>query len=330
MHVWDTATLPARDQMPYWADVVCEAFTPLAPTRDRDHLSRSRSRDGLFGWVRSARLSSTNSAEIASCTQRLSHGAAEVRRSPSEEVFVNLQLAGTCRGEQDGRQCVVRPGEFALFDTTHPYTLEFEESGAGRPWHVLSFRIPRDRVIELIPANTRFTARTIADASGPGAVAANMMKTLWATSPDLGPSTRTTLDNACTQVIADALSTFAPSAPLDRAGADDALRVTARRFIVEHLSGGTIPAEAAARHIGVSVRRLHQLFAAEGTTFGSVVRETRLREVARSLTNEADTRPLADIAAAWGFYDGPHLSRLFRERFGCTPSEYRAGHRPAR
>ncbi|AJR18812.1 hypothetical protein KR76_25725 [Pimelobacter simplex] len=48
--------------------------------------------------------------------------------------------------------------------------------------------------------------------------------------------------------------------------------------------------------------------------------------MARSLTNRADTRAIADIAAAWGFYDGPHLSRLFRERFSCTPSEYRASH----
>ncbi|WP_211223881.1 AraC-like ligand-binding domain-containing protein [Pseudonocardia asaccharolytica] len=108
---WTTADHPIKDQLGYWADVVCEAFTPLAPARTRRHLARSRHTDGMRGWVRSAPLSSTSCAEIASCTQLLTHGNTEVHRSPADMVFVNLQLTGTCRGEQDGRQCVVAPGD---------------------------------------------------------------------------------------------------------------------------------------------------------------------------------------------------------------------------
>lgn len=323
---WDTAAHPVGDQLSYWADVVCQAFTPLAPARTREHLTRSNAPAGLYGWVRSARLANTNSAEIASCTQRLTHGATEVRRSPSEEIFVNLQLAGTCRGEQDGRQCLVRPGSFALFDTTRPYVLEFAESTGGEPWRVLSFRIPRDQLLRLLPAPAAVTARPVSGATGSGAVAAAMMTSLWDTHAELSAASRLALDHACSQVLATALGAFEPRRTPGRAGADAALRATIGRYVIERLRFGPVPAEAAAAHAGVSVRKLHQLYAETGATYGAFVRETRLREVARALTDPADARSIAEIAASWGFCDGPHLNRLFRQHFSCTPTAYRFVH----
>ena len=34
---------------------------------------------------------------------------------------------------------------------------------------------------------------------------------------------------------------------------------------------------------------------------------------------------VSEIAFAWGFNDAAHFSRAFRERFGCSPRELRAG-----
>uniref|UniRef100_UPI003F814633 AraC-like ligand-binding domain-containing protein n=1 Tax=Rhodococcus wratislaviensis TaxID=44752 RepID=UPI003F814633 len=117
MPYWSTSGLSTRDQASYWGDVVCEAFTPLAPQRGRAQTARSATPDGIPGWVRSEVLVETNCAEISSCTQLLTHGPREVRRAPLDAVFVNLQLEGTCYGEQDGRRCIVRPGSYAVFDT---------------------------------------------------------------------------------------------------------------------------------------------------------------------------------------------------------------------
>jgi hypothetical protein len=78
---WTTRGLGPADQMSYWADVLCQAFTPLAPWRSRDHVEHSSSRSGLPGWVRSAAIGGGNAAEIASCTQRIDHGRREVARA---------------------------------------------------------------------------------------------------------------------------------------------------------------------------------------------------------------------------------------------------------
>jgi len=37
-------------------------------------------------------------------------------------------------------------------------------------------------------------------------------------------------------------------------------------------------------------------------------------------------RPVAAIAARWGFVDAAHFSRAFKTAFGISPSEYRAAH----
>lgn len=318
---WDTAEHPVGEQFSYWADVVCEAFTPLAPARTRQHVARSREMQGLRGWVRSTPLVSTNCAEIASCTQRLTHGDREVRRSPSDVVFVNLQLAGACRGEQDGRQCHVAPGTFALFDTTRPYRLEFAESDTGEPWRVLSFRVPRDQLAPFV-RDVAFTGTTIDGRRGSGLVTATMMASLWASRNELTATSRLALDHAYCQVLATALGAFERPEGASREGLDAALRTTVARFVVERLPLGPVRVEDAAAHIGVSVRKLHQLYADLGMSFATLVREMRLREVARELAEPS--RTIADIAARWGFCDGAHLSRVFRAHRGCTPTEFRA------
>jgi AraC-like DNA-binding protein len=325
--VWDTADRSPADQLGYWADVVCQAFTPLSPARTRAHLERSTVSAGLYGWVRSARLAAINSAEIASCTQRLTHGMREVTRAPSEEVFVNLQLSGICRGEQDERQCVVTPGTLAVFDTTRPYVLEFEEASNGEPWHVLSFRVPREQLMRLMPPDSTFSSVTYNASAGSGAVAATLMRTLWETHEDIDAATRLALDQSCTQVIASALGAYVPSAESPgRAAIDAALKAAVVRFALDRMPHGQVHANDAARHVGVSVRKLHQLFKASDTTFGSVVRDARLQLVVRHLEDARVGTSIAEVAARCGFYDGPHLTRLFRERFGCTPSEYRERH----
>lgn len=57
-------------------------------------------------------------------------------------------------------------------------------------------------------------------------------------------------------------------------------------------------------------------------TIGDYVRQLRL-EFAGQLVATSQAS-LAEIAAAAGFYDQSHFSRLFKQQMGVTPSEYRA------
>jgi AraC-like DNA-binding protein len=78
---------------------------------------------------------------------------------------------------------------------------------------------------------------------------------------------------------------------------------------------------AVARDQGISPRYLQRLIETTGTTFTGHVIELRLqRAFVLLIAARHDPRRISDIALQAGFSDISHFNRLFRTRFGDTPS----------
>jgi len=79
-----------------------------------------------------------------------------------------------------------------------------------------------------------------------------------------------------------------------------------------------------ARSSGISVRYLHKLFAAAGSSFGHELMERRLMMARAMLADHMfDQLTIAEIAYRSGFAEQGHFSKRFRLRFGCSPSSAR-------
>ena len=97
-----------------------------------------------------------------------------------------------------------------------------------------------------------------------------------------------------------------------------------RAYIDSHLGDPELtPTRIAATHF-ISKRYLHKLFEAEGAASraGSASggwSAAGRRSPIRGRRDETVT----SIGMRWGLTDAAHFSRLFRETYGCTPSEYR-------
>jgi AraC family transcriptional regulator len=94
------------------------------------------------------------------------------------------------------------------------------------------------------------------------------------------------------------------------------------RALVDTHFAKPLPLVDVARRVGVhpvhlarTFRRVHQI------TFAGYVRHVRIEFARRELA--ASGAPLGDIAAAAGFCDQSHFSRLFKRYTGQTPAEYR-------
>ncbi|WP_084817308.1 helix-turn-helix domain-containing protein [Gordonia sp. HS-NH1] len=329
---WTTTELGAADQVGYWADVLCQAFTPLAPSRSRDHMERSRVSTGLPGWVRSLPIGTSNAAEIASCTQRVDHGEREVSRTADDVIFVNLQIDGQCLTEQDGRRCVVGRGEFAIVDSTRPYSLEFvEPEDSSQLWRVLSFRLPRESVADLVADPSRAaTATTFTGDGGSANIARTLMTSTWQSAGSVENAAELQMLGAAhTAVIRAVLAGARQSPTPDSSHVDNAARhAAAVHYIDTHLPLGPVSAAGTARAINVSVRTLHKVFERSGTTFGAAVRQRRLHACSHDLLSGDHRRPIGELAARWGYADSAHMAKAFRAHFGCTPGQYRQERSP--
>jgi AraC-like DNA-binding protein len=80
---------------------------------------------------------------------------------------------------------------------------------------------------------------------------------------------------------------------------------------------------AVAHRQGISPRYLQRLLETAGTSFTTRVNELRLQR-AFALLSGADHRRICDIALEVGFSDLSHFNRMFRARFGETPTGIRA------
>ena len=79
----------------------------------------------------------------------------------------------------------------------------------------------------------------------------------------------------------------------------------------------------AARY-GVSARYVQRIFEEDGSTFTQYLTEERLTAAYKALRRRVPSnQPVGTIAYECGFADVSHFNRLFRQRFGCTPTDAR-------
>lgn len=99
----------------------------------------------------------------------------------------------------------------------------------------------------------------------------------------------------------------------------------ARDYLDAHLDAPVELADLAGA-VGLSRFHLLRVFrAAVGTTPHNYLTD---RRVARAKLLLDGPLPLAEVAAACGFADQPHLNRVFKARVGVSPGQYRRGSNP--
>jgi AraC-like DNA-binding protein len=108
-------------------------------------------------------------------------------------------------------------------------------------------------------------------------------------------------------------------------GHDDVQRARIKTLIESRLDDPELSVDAIAQACGISVRSVHRAFKAEpGGSVSNYVWIRRLSRCAAELRNPGQApRPITEVCFAWGFNSTSHFSRLFKERFGVTPREYR-------
>ncbi len=263
---------------------------------------------------------------------------ATVRRTPAlisqadpDMLKMVLVRGGCCVVGQDGRQARLLPGDFALYDTRRPYEV-ICGPGRDQPVQMMTFMFPptllplsRNRLRQL--AAVPFPA-----GAGLGQVTSHFLLQLARNVDHYSPAEAARLSSAALEVLGTRLAHELDAHDWDTPEARrHALLTTVQAFIQNNLGDqGLSPAMIASAH-HMSLRSLHQLFHDEGLTVAGWVRKRRLERCRHDLSDPAlAARPVAAIAARWGFPNPGDFSRAFRTVHGLPPAQYRTLARSAK
>lgn len=300
------------DCLDVWRDLIRENFVALDILADRNQT--------FAGSVRTSGLGHLTVASVRSGTQGCSRTPGLARRDDAVYLQVGLVARGVGTLAQDGREAVLRPGDFAVYETDRPFFWGLEGE-----WELLVLTWPRASIALDAGASRLLTARALSGGDGLGAIVGRMLRDLVTSPPELSAAGGVRLaDEVAELVTTVAGERVSPVAP---ARAADELLRRVDAYIVEHLADPDLgPTSIAAAHF-VSTRHLHRLFAHRGGTVAQQIQRLRLERCRRELLDlRADARSITDISRRWGFTDLATFSRAFRGLYRLSPSEWRAGH----
>lgn len=309
---WSTDTVEVRDRLSYWVEAVCQTYVQLdcdTPLRDRP----------FEGAIEANQLATLGLSRVTASAQHVHRTPAKIAQATEDYFLVSIQTAGRGKIVQDGRVAELSPGDFALYDSTRPYELIFEESFQQ---HVL--QLPGAVLRSRLRDTEKMTARKVCGDRGAGHLMIGMINTLAA---DID-----TLEAGSVAAIAESVENILVAGLCSLPGAADPVvsQLTAfhrdqiKTYALQHLRDPRLSVSAIAAHLRLSPSTIYRAFAGEPCSLHAWIWNRRLDGAKREICDPAlANRTITEISFGWGFSDAAHFSRVFKHRFGCSPRELR-------
>ena len=242
-----------------------------------------------------------------------------IRRDPrlnsSDYYNVVFQITGRSTLIQDDQETELAVGEIGLVDVARPVSL-ISGSTSCR-W--LSLSIPRQRLISHLGLEPR--GGLCWHSATP---ACRLLFSLVSDAPGEDDRSYTAAEPYIQFAIYDLLGAlFAGSDFPPNSSHTDRLFSRVCSIARNHFSDPDLSLRDVASEAGISLRYLQKLFTARGLTYSLFIQSLRLDHAAHLLARRQPTKSrqmLSEIAYSCGFRDYAHFSRIYRLRFGCSPS----------
>jgi AraC-like DNA-binding protein len=292
-----------------WADVIRQRFIPLQIAQ--------RDSSDLAGSVRSRQIGHLQASIVDSVPQTFTRTRRLISAGGHELLAVGVVERGTGYLEQDGRNCVVSAGDFALYDTARPFTWTLTGD-----WRLRVYTWPRDSITLTEPDSQQLTATAVPGNVGVGRFLSPMLDRLARTDAGLSPSGSIRLASQVAELSIIATLEAGPGAEHGRSDREQLRKIQA--FIEQNLADPALTPPGIAREFYMSARTLHRLFARHGLTVAAWIKNRRLEACRRALVSPgSQTVPINEIASRFGFSNQAFFSREFSRQYGESPRRHR-------
>lgn len=305
---FSTNDVEAQHRSSRWNAFIAESYFPLElQFQDPIHFNGTLTRKSL-GHVSLSRLTS----DPVSYERRKSH----IRDAQQEEYLVTLPRATPVEFRQMGREVRCDPGGFIIERGDEPYRFHY-----NRPNDLIVLKVSRSALSERVRQPDRFCARVIDATQGTAGLFASMVNSTQGQIDTLNETSGNTVGRQLLELLGLAVNEASDATESSYSSVRAAHISRVEKFIRSNLKNPELSPDLIAESCGISKRYLHDLFKDVNGTVSQQIRDQRLI-AARDRLQASGDLPISEIAYRFSFADQAQFSRLFKARFGVTPSEF--------
>jgi AraC-like DNA-binding protein len=309
--VFDTGTLPERHRFQAFRDEVVRRYTAL-DIKTQNQLQ-------FHGAIELQRADNVDIGAFATAAATFDR-AAPLVRDGDDGLIVMLCRSGIAYQTQRGYEQKLQSGEAVICDCGYAGGLHMATD--SRFWSV---KVPRSRLMSLLPQTDQFGGLMLEkDPLARRLLFGYLAGTYNVDFGNGGRAPRLYGDHMI-DLIALALGAEGDAREFaERRSIRKVRRAAILREVEVSFADPALDPDVVAIRLGVTVRWVHALLEETGRSFTEHLLERRLARATELLRDpQLPERKIADIAFQVGFTDLSHFNRMFRRKYGMTPTELR-------
>jgi AraC-like DNA-binding protein len=309
MKEFSTTNVQIEDRAAQWNAAISDAYFPLQlhfhdPVKFQGKLSGM----GL-GKVGISRLVSSP----VNYERRLRH----INYAHDEEYLITIPKSTSVEFRQLGKVVTCDPGGFIVQRGDEPYRFMHENSN-----DLFVLKVPKSSLAERVRRPDRYCAKVIDATKGCANLFTTMVTQIQLQGLEAKPSSQEIVGKHLLVLLSLALDEN-PDIEISNSSSVRAAHINrVDHYIRDNLKNPNLSPGLVSTACGISKRYLHDLFRDENTTVSQQIRDQRLI-AARDRLAELSEDNVSDVAYRYGFTDHSQFSRLFKSKFGLSPSEHR-------
>lgn len=308
---FSTDGVPVSDRATAWNAAISDAYFPLSlHFRDTQRFQGRLSHVDV-GGVGLSRLTS----EPVKYERRTRH----IRSDVHEDYLITIPRSTSVQFQQMGKEVCCDPGGFIIERGDEPYRFMYE-----RPNDLFVLKVAKSDLMDRVRQPDRFCAQVFDATAGSGALFISMVEQSQRHLPDAKQSAGKVIGRQMLELLALTIEqAHLGTSSMEGSAVRAAHMNRIENFIRQNIKNPKLSPDAIAAGCGISKRYLHDLFKTVNGTVSQFVRDERLKAARDQLECMSDV-PISEVAYRFGFTDQAQFSRLFKARFGMTPTGFRA------
>ncbi|QBF31476.1 helix-turn-helix domain-containing protein [Thalassococcus sp. S3] len=308
---YDTNDVPPGDRLAYWRESVCASYVQLGCEVEKTPEFR--------GVIEIAKHNVLSISRVSGQQHRVRRRNRDIRSATESYFLLSLQTSNVSSVSQFGKTAVLRPGDMALYASTAPYTLQLTDD-----FSQTVVQLPASKLLERLPNAELLTACRIDGQAGIGKLVGENVLAFADHINSPNAMLQALVQDTLIDLIATGVAAHG-SHKLELSSPEQHVMLRAKSFIRANLNDPNLDRNRVALDVGMSVRRLNDIFSKQDESISAFIRRMRLERVSADLSDPRYAQQtISEIAFRHGFSNSQNFSTTFRNHFGESPRSYRA------